>query len=100
MRCFYSSEFFLELPNGHPFPMEKFQVSKDMLVTSGIVKGEDIVEVKAADTHVLKRVHDDDYLSKIYHGQLDRKEQILLGLPVTPKLYHRSESERFRTRRR
>ena len=98
MRCFYSSEFFLELPNGHPFPMEKFQVSKDMLVGSGIVKAEDIVEVREAESHVLRRVHDADYLSKIYTGQMDRKEQILLGLPVTPKLYHRSATEVEATR--
>ncbi len=98
MRCFYSSEFFLELPDGHPFPMDKFEVSKDMLVTSGIVKGEDIVEVSAAETHVMKRVHDDEYLAKIYYGQLDRKEQIRLGLPVSPKLYQRSATEVEATR--
>lgn len=98
MRCFYSSEFYLELPNGHPFPMDKFQVSKDMLVGSGIVKGEDIIEVREAESHVLKRVHDEEYLSKIYYGQLDRKEQIQLGLPLTPKLYHRSATEVEATR--
>jgi acetoin utilization deacetylase AcuC-like enzyme len=78
--------------------MDKFEVSKDMLVGSGIVKGEDIIEVGEADGHVLRRVHDEDYLSKIYSGQLDRKEQILLGLPVTPKLYHRSATEVEATR--
>ncbi|MDF1714837.1 MAG: histone deacetylase [Akkermansiaceae bacterium] len=78
--------------------MDKFEVSKDMLVGSGIVKGEDIIEVGEADGHVLRRVHDEDYLSKIYYGQLDRKEQILLGLPVTPKLYHRSATEVEATR--
>jgi acetoin utilization deacetylase AcuC-like enzyme len=78
--------------------MEKFQVSKDMLVGSGIVKAEDIVEVREAESHVLRRVHDAEYLSKIYSGQMDRKEQILLGLPVTPKLYHRSATEVEATR--
>jgi len=78
--------------------MDKFEVSKDMLVGSGIVKGEDIIEVGEADGHVLRRVHDENYLSKIYYGQLDRKEQILLGLPVTPKLYHRSATEVEATR--
>jgi len=98
MRCFYSSEFFMDLPNGHPFPMEKFEVSKNMLIDSGVLRGEDIVEVREADTHLLQRVHDDSYLSKIYRGQLDLKEQILLGLPVTPKLYSRSATEVEATR--
>ena len=78
--------------------MEKFEVSKDMLVGSGILKAEDIVEVREAESHVLRRVHDAGYLSKIYNGQMDRKEQILLGLPVTPKLYHRSATEVEATR--
>jgi acetoin utilization deacetylase AcuC-like enzyme len=99
MRCFYSQDFFMDLPDGHPFPMEKFRVVKDMLLESGVVTPGEIVEVRAADAHVLKRVHDPEYLAKIYNGQLDRKEQLLLGLPVTPRLYTRSATEVEATRR-
>ncbi len=98
MRCFYSADFELELPAGHPFPMEKFRIAKDMLLDGGILRGEEIIEVRAADAHVLKRVHDPGYLQKIYSGRLDRKEQILLGLPVTAKLYTRSAIEAEATR--
>lgn len=98
MRCFYSPEFHLDLPNGHPFPMEKFEVSRTMLIDSGVLRGEDVLEVRAADSHVLKRVHDSSYLAKIYNGQLDLKEQIKLGLPLTPKLYSRSATEAEATR--
>ena len=69
-----------------------------MLVESGVLAGEEIVEVRAADAHVLRRVHDAEYLAKIYNGQLDRKEQIQLGLPVTPRLYTRSATEVEATR--
>lgn len=99
MRCFYSQDFTLDLPADHPFPMDKYRVSKDMLLDARIVKPEDIVEVRAADAHVLKRVHDPDYLAKIYNGRLDRKEQLLLGLPVTPRLYTKSATEVEATRR-
>lgn len=78
--------------------MDKFELSRKMLVDSGVLRGEDIVEVRAADSHVLKRVHDADYLSKIYSGRLDLKEQILLGLPVTPQLYSRAATEAEATR--
>lgn len=98
MRCFYSQDLELALPHGHPFPMEKFRVSKDMLLTGGILKAEEIVEVREAQTHLLQSVHDRDYLSKIYRGQLDLKEQLQLGLPVTPKLYQRSATEVEATR--
>jgi acetoin utilization deacetylase AcuC-like enzyme len=98
MRCFYSPEFYLELPDGHPFPMQKFRMSKDMLLANGTVRPEEIVEVRAAHTHVLERAHTQSYLQRIYRGQLDRKEQIQLGLPLTPQLYTRSATEVEATR--
>lgn len=98
MRCFYSPAFYLDLPADHPFPMEKFQVSKDMLLEGGTLRGEEIVEVRPAATHVLQRAHTIGYLEKIYRGQLDRKEQIQLGLPLTPQLYTRSATEVEATR--
>ncbi|QJE96906.1 histone deacetylase family protein [Luteolibacter luteus] len=98
MRCFYSQDLELKLPSGHPFPMEKFRISKDMLLEGGILKPEEIVEVKVADSHLLRAVHDHTYVDRIYSGLLDRKEQIQLGLPVTPQLYHRSATEVEATR--
>jgi len=78
--------------------MEKFRVSKDMLLDGGILKPEEIVEVRTANTHLLHQVHDADYIRKIELGQLDRKEQILLGLPASPTLFKRSITEVEATR--
>ena len=99
MRCFYSQDFELALPAGHPFPMEKFRVSKDMLLEGGILKPEEIIDVRPADVHLLQRVHERDYIGKIQSGALDRKEQILLGLPVDGRLFPRSATEVEATRR-
>lgn len=98
MRCFYSEDFELTLPSGHPFPMDKFRVSKDMLLEGGIITPEEIVEVRIADSHILQRVHDRDYLQKIYSCTVDRKEEMRIGLPVTPQLYTRSATEVEATR--
>lgn len=98
MRCFYSEKLELALPSGHPFPMEKFRVSKDMLLEGGILRPEEIIEVRIADNHLLRRVHEADYIRKIESGLLDRKEQILLGLPIGPELFTRSATEVEATR--
>jgi acetoin utilization deacetylase AcuC-like enzyme len=99
MRCFYSQELELELPAGHPYPMEKFRLSKDMLLAGGILRPEEIIEVSSpADHHHLQRVHDSSYIGKIESGLLDRKEQILLGLPATAGLFRRSATEVEATR--
>jgi acetoin utilization deacetylase AcuC-like enzyme len=98
MRCFYSEEFELELPSGHPFPMDKFRLSKQMLLDGGVLRPEEIIEVRAADVHLLKRVHEPEYVRRIESGLLDRKEQILLGLPASPRLFTRSATEVEATR--
>jgi acetoin utilization deacetylase AcuC-like enzyme len=98
MRCFYSEDLELELPSGHPFPMDKFRVSKNMLLDGGILRPEEIVEVRASHTHLLQRVHEPDYIRRIESGLLGRKEQILLGLPATPRLFARSATEVEATR--
>lgn len=98
MRCFYSSELELDLPRDHPFPMDKFRISKEMLLTQRVLRPEEIIEVRQADPHLLRNVHDPEYLSRIYSGRLDPKEQLRLGLPVTPKLYTRSATEVEATR--
>ncbi len=99
MRCFYSQDLELELPPGHPFPMDKFRVAREMLLANGILRPEEIVEVRAADPHRLKRVHDPGYIGKIRSGALDRKELMQLGLPAGPRLYARSATEVEATRR-
>lgn len=98
MRCFYSQDFELTLPSGHPFPMEKYRISKDMLLEGGIILPEEIIEVRIADSHILQRVHDQDYVNRIYSCAVDRKEEMRLGLPVTPQLYTRSATEVEATR--
>jgi acetoin utilization deacetylase AcuC-like enzyme len=98
MRCFYSESLELELPSGHPFPMEKFRVSKDMLLQENILRPEEITEVKAVDFHYILRVHDRAYIEKVQSNLLDRKEQILLGLPASTNLFARSATEVEATR--
>jgi len=98
MRCFYSDDLEVALPSGHPFPMGKFRMAKDMLLEGGVLRPEEIVEVRMADTHLLRLAHDSAYLGKVYTGALDREEQVLLGLPPTPRLYARSATEVEATR--
>jgi acetoin utilization deacetylase AcuC-like enzyme len=78
--------------------MDKFRVSKDMLLEGGIVTPEEIIEVRITDPHILQRVHDKEYLNKIYSCTVDLKEEMRIGLPVTPQLYTRSATEVEATR--
>lgn len=78
--------------------MHKFRVSKDMLLEGGVLVPEEIIEVQSVKPSLLRRVHDDAYLQQIYLGQMDAKNQLRLGLPVTKELYTRSATEVEATR--
>lgn len=91
LRCFYHPDFFLPLPPGHPFPMEKFPQARDILVAENAAV--EITPVAPAPTRQLLRVHTSEYLRKIAHGTLDDMEVYKLGLPWQPRLLHRSSLE-------
>ena len=91
LRCFYHPDFFLPLPPGHPFPMEKFPQARDLLIAEGAPV--EITVTAPAPTRQLLRVHTSEYLRKLAHGTLDRTEVHKLGLPWHPRLLHRSALE-------
>ena len=91
LRCFYHPEFFLSLPPGHPFPMEKFPQAHDLLVAENAPV--QISPVAPASNRQLLRVHTSDYLLKLAHGTLDNTEVHKLGLPWQPRLLRRSSLE-------
>jgi acetoin utilization deacetylase AcuC-like enzyme len=91
LRCFYHPDYFLPLPEGHPFPMEKFPQAHALLQQAGAPI--DVRPAAAAPMRQLLAVHDSDYLRRMAHGGLDRTESHKLGLPWTPRLLHRSALE-------
>jgi acetoin utilization deacetylase AcuC-like enzyme len=91
LRCFYHPDYFLPLPPGHPFPMEKFPQAHDILIAEGTPV--EIAPIAPAPTRQLLRVHTSDYLRKLTHGTLDDMEVYKLGLPWQPRLLHRSSLE-------
>ena len=91
LRCFYHPDFFLSLPPGHPFPMEKFPQARDLLIAENAPV--EISTVAPAPTRQLLRVHTSAYLRKLAHGTLEEMEVYKLGLPWQPRLLHRSSLE-------
>jgi acetoin utilization deacetylase AcuC-like enzyme len=87
VRCTYHPDYFLPLPEGHPFPMEKFPQAHDLLKTEV-----EIIEAPHASREDLERVHHPDYLDRVNDG-LSADERKRLGLPANPRLLERSALE-------
>lgn len=91
VRCFYHPDYYLPLPAGHPFPMEKFPEAYEMLRRE---RPDTVFEfIEPATRRQLQRVHTAPYLDGIRDGTLTPKERKRLGLPHHAWLLERSAME-------
>jgi len=99
LRCFYHPEYFLPLPEGHPFPMEKFPQAYALLRKQGA--GLRFHEPMILGMEDLERVHQPAYLDAVSFDQdasgdrsgLSSYQRHRLGLPANPLLLKRSALE-------
>ncbi len=90
MRVSYSDGYVVALPEGHPFPMEKFPALRDILLRDGLLRPGDIGVPAPADWDQLRLVHTNQYLDTLRHGRMDRKAERRMGLPWSEQLVQRS----------
>jgi len=90
MHIFYSDQFAIPLPEGHRFPMEKYALLRERVVTAG-GDGLGVMNVPeaATDAH-LETVHDPEYVRKVATGTLSDAEVRKMGFPWSPALVERS----------
>jgi acetoin utilization deacetylase AcuC-like enzyme len=90
MKIFYCDEFVLPLPPEHRFPMEKYRLLRERLLTGGVV-GPGCLDVPPPATDKeLGSAHDPRYLERVIRGELDRDEIRRIGFPWSPELVERS----------
>ena len=91
VRCFYHPGYSFPLPEGHPFPMDKFWRVERMVREE--CASARITIVKLASAVQLLRVHTSRYLADIRTGALSRESLVRLGLPPCEGLLTRSRRE-------
>ena len=90
MRVSYTPDYYVELASGHPFPMGKFPAFKQILLTEGLIRPQDIVEPEQVSWETLELVHTRDYLRQLRDGQMSKSAQRRMGLPWSLALVRRS----------
>lgn len=90
MRVFYSSKYYADIGDGHIFPIRKFELVRNRLLSEGTLKPEEIVEPTPVNKSDLLLVHTEDYISRLCEGRLTAKEIRRLGLPWSESLVQRS----------
>jgi len=90
MKCSYHPGYQVPLSASHPFPMSKFPLLKERLLTEGVLSPEDLLEPQPLERDVLELVHTAAYLDKLERSTLSAAEQRRLGLPWSESLWLRS----------
>lgn len=77
------------VPEGHRFPMMKYELIPEWLLWNGIVSTENIFEPKLASEQTILLTHDETYYHHLIHQTLDAKHVRRVGFALTPLLVQR-----------
>lgn len=89
-RLYYSPYYYADIGEGHVFPIRKFELVRDRLMSEGTLAPHEIVGPEPAAVEDLLLVHTEDYITRLRSGTLTAKEIRKLGLPWSMSLVRRS----------
>lgn len=77
------------LPEGHRFPMEKYELVPEQLLHEGTLLESDFFHPERLSEEQILRTHDEEYWVKLRDGDLSRHEIRAMGFPFHPSLVER-----------
>tara|TARA_Y100000385_G_scaffold16678_1_gene16843 strand:- start:891 stop:1817 length:927 start_codon:yes stop_codon:yes gene_type:complete len=91
MQLYPCDKYRLPLPDGHRFPIQKYEILRQRL-EKDVEAGEPFVfiEPHAASDEELRRVHCPQYLGRVFGGTLTKAEIQRIGFPWSEDLIERS----------
>jgi acetoin utilization deacetylase AcuC-like enzyme len=89
-RVWTSARYTFPLPPGHRFPIAKYELLREQVLTSGIVAPEALREPARATRAALLLVHTAGYVDRFLDGSLTAVELRRLGFPWSTALVERS----------
>ncbi|MBI3080007.1 MAG: histone deacetylase [candidate division NC10 bacterium] len=85
-----SPSYSVTLPERHPFPMAKYRLVRERLLSEGMLSPRCLIEPAQAAPEVLALVHTPDYLDRLLTGRLTRQEEVRTGFPWSPAIVARA----------
>ncbi len=77
------------LPEGHRFPMLKYELIPEQLLHEGSVSPDHFFEPQPCKDEIVLLTHDREYLDKLLQQTLSPSEQRKIGFPQSPELTQR-----------
>ena len=89
LKIAYSQVYKYELPKGHRFPMEKYELIPEQLLHEGTVQKSNFFTPGKLSEKTILLTHTPEYWQKLKNLNLTRQEIRDIGFPVTKKLIDR-----------
>ncbi|MBT8220200.1 MAG: histone deacetylase, partial [Bacteroidia bacterium] len=89
LKIAFSPVYRYQLPKGHRFPMEKYDLLPQQLLHEGTIAEENLFEPGFLTEQEILQTHTSAYWSKLKQLNLSRKEERAIGFPVRKELIER-----------
>ena len=89
LKIAFSPIYQYQLPDGHRFPMIKYELLPEQLLYEGTISENNLFHPPPLDEEIILLTHDADYWIKLKELQLTRKEIRKIGFPLSEKLVTR-----------
>jgi acetoin utilization deacetylase AcuC-like enzyme len=90
VRISYHPDYTIPLPEGHPFPMQKYRALYHCLHAEGLLSEADVVTPEEAEWTDLALVHTPEYLTMLKEGTMDPSTARKLGFPWSDAVLRRA----------
>ncbi len=78
------------LPEGHRFPMEKYELIPEQLLYEGTITDENLYDPGKATEETVLLTHDPVYWHRLKNQLITPREQRRMGFPLSPRLVERA----------
>ena len=91
IRIAYHPCYYLDLPEGHRFPMDKYRLLPEQLLYEGLFQSESFFAPDKIALDKVSRVHTQAYIDKLLSLQLSKQEIRKSGFPISQALVDREQ---------
>ena len=89
LKIAFDKKYVLPLPEGHRFPMLKYELIPDQLLYEGLVSEEQFFSPKKINENWVEKAHDRNYIQNLNSLTLTKSEIRKTGFPLTKELVER-----------
>jgi acetoin utilization deacetylase AcuC-like enzyme len=89
MRIFFDPIYIYPVPDGHRFPMEKYDLIPRQLLYEGVITEDQLTSPEVIELEHVLKVHDEKYVKKLLNSELTPREQRVSGFVHSPQLIER-----------